>query len=201
MAGRAAKQFSLTDLRWSYLVNGTLLVIGLLCIFLMKNGWTVCPFLGAAGIIVMLNEASDRNGQGVPPLRVYLFFFGAVMAWVLAVTVLSVVNVWILLIGVVGSLWYTAKCIIKVREHEQLMALRIEQKLCIHCGAPIVPDVAFCQECGQEPNPDETRLKRIRGVMSNRKSDGRMRAALTETPQAVAARKERALLQRRRPNR
>jgi hypothetical protein len=193
---RELKKVGLSDVKWSHIINVFLLIVGLTVTVLFENGWTVCPFLGAVGIIVMINEAADRNGEGVPPLHVYLFFFASVLVWSFAVTVLSVVNIWILLFGVFGSLWYTAVCMRRAKEHDAVLAMRVERQLCIHCATPIDPEYSFCQACGREPNPDSARMKRIRSIMSNRKNSERMRRALTETPQQVARQKERSLQQR-----
>ena len=60
----AVRQTAATDLRWSYLIITGLAVVGVAVNFLLPHGWTVWPVVLAVGLLVMINEASDRNGQG-----------------------------------------------------------------------------------------------------------------------------------------
>ena len=74
--------------------------LGILVNLLLPHGWTVWPIVLAASLMLLIHEAADRNGVGVPPLMVYSFFGGVVIFWLIGIAVLSLLNPIILLIGV-----------------------------------------------------------------------------------------------------
>src|SRR5690242_2191907 len=83
-AGQALRDFRDKDLRYSYLIIGGMIVIGLIVnwLFAHSRGWTVWPFVLAAGILLCIHEAAERNGTGVPPLQVCALFGGAIAGWI-----------------------------------------------------------------------------------------------------------------------
>src|SRR5689334_7665830 len=78
---RALKLFAEHDLRWTYLAMAVMVVGGAVMNLFLPHGWTVWPFVLAASIMLFINEAADRSGQGIPPLKVYAFVGGAVVLW------------------------------------------------------------------------------------------------------------------------
>jgi len=199
---RALRQFADHDLRWSYLAMGAMVVGGAVINLLLPHGWTVWPFVLAATIILFTNEVVERNGQGIPPLRVYAFVGGAVVAWLTIVLVLSALNILVLLIGASILGYYAAKGYIKTRKQAQLIGQRRLAGCCIHCGAVADPQYAYCQNCGEEPDPDASLLKRVGTAPRGADIAAKARSALTpQTFSAAAASKEQALLSRRRQKR
>ena len=71
MLRQAWRKYKQHDMRWSYLAVGILIVCGTLVNLVFAHGWTVWPFVFSAGMLLMLHEAVDRNGQGVPPMYAY----------------------------------------------------------------------------------------------------------------------------------
>ena len=192
----ALKQFFSMDLRWSYIAIGAMVVIGVVLNFLLPHGWTVWPFVMAAGILAMVNEAADRNGQGIPPFQVYALFFGALGLWVFVMAVLSITNPLILLLGISVLIYYAIRGYLQDRERRCMIETRRAENRCIHCGEPIIdPKLAFCENCGEEPNPLNTQLDRVRSTVSLAKNTAHARGVLTkEAVTAAAARKEKQLL-------
>ena len=130
----ALREFSMHDLRWSHLLIGMMILIGAIVNLLLPHGWTVWPFVLAAGIMTMVHEAAERNGQGVPPLHAYAFFAGAVLTWVVLVSIFAVVNPFILVAGILGLGYHSARAYMKGRQRVLLIATRRAEGKCIHCG-------------------------------------------------------------------
>ena len=188
-----------TDMRWSYLAIFGMMVVGTLINVFMPHGWTVWPVVMMAGMMLLIHEAADRNGEGIPPIYVYGFFIGAMLTWFVLVTVLSIINPVILLIGMIALSYYCALGYIKQREHKKLVTQRRMAGQCIYCGQPADLDLAFCMHCGREPDPEDARLKRVINAPRSGADKQRTREALKPPPQAVAMRsKEQALIDRRR---
>lgn len=199
---RGLKEFVEHDLRVTYLAIVGLVLAGLIVNLLLPRGWTVWPFVLGAAIMLAINEMADRSGQGIPPLRIYLFFTGAVIGWIAVVLIISAFNPLVLLVGICVLGYYWAKGYIKTRERMKLIVSRRVAGCCIHCGQLVDPQYAYCQNCGEDPDPEASVLKRITGAQRGLGSAEKARAALKpESIAASAARKEQALMARRRTKR
>lgn len=188
-----------TDMRWSYLAIFCMMIGGALVNLLLPHGWTVWPVVMAAGMLLLIHEAADRNGEGIPPLYVYGFFIGAIATWLLFMTLLSIVNPVILLIALIVMGYYCALGYIKQREHKRVVLKRRMAGLCIYCAAPADYDLAYCPNCGREPDPDDAQLKRVAHAPRPAGIKDKARAALKPpSPTTVARQKEQALIARRR---
>ena len=194
----ALQQFTRLDLRWSYIAAGVLVVLGGLLNLVLPHGWTIWPIVAAVVGMMMVHEAAERNGQGVPPGHAYAFIFGALFTWLFVGMLLSTVNVFILILGLIGVFVYATQGYIEGRKREHLRAQRRKDGLCIHCGMRFNPGMEMCDHCGEEPDPLSTQLQRVAGIARNRGNTERARAVIkSETLTATAARKEQALLAKR----
>lgn len=192
------REYKQRDMRWSYLAIGIMIVCGAGVNLFFAHGWTVWPFVFSAGLLLMLHETVDRNGQGVPPLYAYALLGSGVSLWLLVVIILKAVNPLVLLVGFVGLCYYAALGYQKQLERARLIASRRADGLCIHCGYPADPRMVHCANCGEEPDPDTSRLGRIAGMSVSNTDKARTRASLTPAaPTASAKMKEQALLARR----
>lgn len=197
----ALRKFADQDLRWAYLINAGLVVIGAVINIFMPHGWTIWPLVGAAGIMVMVNEASDRNGVGIPPLQVYALVAVATSLWLIGAMMLSALGP-LLLIGVTIPLaYYGVRGYQRQLEHDRLVAQRKREGRCVHCGEPADPQYMFCTNCGQDLNALEPAAKPNLEKLSPREMS-RARQILTPQPvTADASRKEQQLLKLKRRNR
>ena len=195
----ALRKFVAMDLRWSYYATGGLVLIGLLVNLFFAHGWTCWPFVMAASILLMVHEASERNGTGIPPLYVYAWVAGVIAFWILVVTLLTAINPYIFLTGIAGLGYYCLQAYLRQRQRIRLRDARRLAQLCIHCGHPIDPRVVFCDHCGLEPNPDAATLQRILAAPRSQADKQRTRAALKpDSTAASSSRREQALIARRR---
>ena len=191
------REFVVLDLRWSHFVVAGMVVLGGAINLLVPHGWTVWPFVFGAAMMTKIHEAADRHGQGVPPLHVYGVFVSVMLMWLSLAFILSVVNPVVILLGVIVLGYHCVRGYIKKREHDRLVAWRLAEGLCIYCGTAINPEFAYCESCGEEPDPQSARLERITAIIKNPLRSGHARAVLRSQPPAVtAAQKEQALLAR-----
>jgi hypothetical protein len=193
----ALREYVQHDLHPSHLIIAAMIVVGALVNLTVPHGWTVWPFVAAFGILTYINEAVDRNGQGIPPAKVYAFLFGGTVAWIVLVAVLSRINPLIVMLGIIAIVYRTAQALLRQRERNRLIAARRADGRCIHCGETIDPKAAICLSCGEEPNPDEALLKRVSQIYRGSDDVARARATLSRAAAgSSASAKERALLSR-----
>ena len=191
-------EYRLRYLRWSYLAVGVMAVLGLMVNLLLPHGWTVWPFVLAAGLLLMIHEAADRNGHGVPPLQVYALFVSAMLLWMTIVIVIRAVNPLVLVLCTCGLGYYAATGYLKQVERVRTVAKRRAEGLCIHCGHPVDPQNVYCAQCGEEPDPDAARVRRVLATSRSAADKARTRAALSRKPApSSAALKEQALLSKK----
>jgi hypothetical protein len=196
------REFFRQELRYSYIVNGILILIGVVVNFFLPHGWTVWPVVLGAGIITMIHEAADRNGQGIPPLTVYLFFACAFTSWAVLTAVIAAVNPAILMFAVLAAVWYGWS---SYRKHVKILILqrfRVANGLCIHCGEPADSSDVFCMNCGEEPNPETLQRQRINSISRSAEETVRRRHRLMpQSTTAAAKAKEMTLMARKRGGR
>jgi hypothetical protein len=193
----ALREYARADLRASHIIVVGMVLAGIVINLVVSQGWTVWPFVGAFGVLTYINEAADRNGQGVPPFQVYGFFFGVVAIWILMVLVLSRLNPVIVVVGVIAVGFRAGQAFMRQRERDRLIAFRQADGRCIHCGETFNANSILCDSCGEEPNPDEALLKRVAQIYRTPEEMARTRATLTRKS-TNASSKENALLSRRR---
>lgn len=200
-AGLYLSQFDETDLRWSYIVVAAgLLACGVVNWFFRdSHGWTIWPFAACIAILVFIDEAADRAGQGVPPLRVYLFVLAAMVVYFTTIYVLSAINPLIILAGVGGLIYSAGRGYMEGRRRQELIAARVARGECVHCGEPADYSSGYCEHCFNDPNPLATQLSRVQAVARKSADPARVRATIKqESLSSAASRKEQALLAKRR---
>jgi hypothetical protein len=197
----ALKQFYQTDMRWSYWVIAGLVAIGIVASF-FKGGWALYPILFAAGVLSMIQEAADRNGQGVPPLYAYGFLIGIILLWVIVVLIFSFVHPVLVFIGMLVLAYQLARGYLQERERTKLIETRRAHGECIHCGFETEEKKGVCPNCGEEPDPTSARLRRVASIVHVRKNTPQARGVLGKgNPMSSVKQRENALIARRQANR
>lgn len=195
--GEGFRQFVTLDLRWSYVAGAALLGIGLLVNVWLPHGWIIWPFVFIVAVMMMVHEAVQRTGQGLPPTQVYLMFASGLTIWLGLVAAMVAVGPIVLLIGSTVIIYYGAQGMIRNIQRQRLIARRREEGRCIHCGELVDPNMAFCESCGEEP--DSEVLQRVAAIVRGAHCGQRVRETLApESPTSGAKLKEQALLARRR---
>jgi hypothetical protein len=123
---------------------------------------------------------------------------GSLSLWLAGAFLFSVTNPLILLGGIGCIAYQCARAQIRQRELQRLIARRRAAGCCVFCGTPADPAIAFCTRCGEEPDPDSSRLERVARMINRRNNAAHARAILTpQPPAASAAAREQAMLARR----
>lgn len=175
----AVRQFNRDDMRWSYWLALGLIALGIVLHFALAGGWVVWPFIFAAAGMSMVHEAADRNGQGVPPLHVYGFVLGVIAVWVIVVMLFSIVlNPVVIMVGIIALGYQVARGFLQERERNRVMEVRRGLGLCIFCGEPVEEKSQLCENCGNEPDPSNIRLRRVASIVNQRKDPDRARVAI-----------------------
>jgi len=196
-ATHALKEFLRNDMRWSYWVIAGLLAIAIVASF-FPGGWQLYPFLFAAGVLSMIHEAADRNGQGVPPLYAYGFLIGIILFWVVVIAIFSLVNKFVLFLGILALAYQLARGYLQERERTKLIETRRAHGECIHCGYETDPKKGVCPNCGEEPDPSSATLRRVASIVHQRKNTPQARQTLgKQNPMNAVQRREQALIARR----
>jgi hypothetical protein len=194
-AGRALREFYNIDMRWSFYVLGGLILLGIAINLIFTNGWIIWPFLLIAGVMSMVHEAAERNGQGVPPFQVYALFAGVAVGWIVVVMIFSVVNPIVLLVGMIALGYQCARAWVQERERNRLIEARRASGECVHCGQVVTNKNGVCEHCGNEPDPVGTRLRRVANIVNANKDASRARAAIKQpSNHQSASAKEQALI-------
>jgi hypothetical protein len=193
----AVADFYTTGMRWSYWAIAAMALAAVLVSFVFTNGWTVWPFMFCAGVMFMIHEAAERNGEGVPPLHVYGLVIGLLAVFVVIVVLLSLLNPVVLLLGIAIIGYQCARAFVQEQRRDHLVESRRREGLCVFCGEAASGSVGICEHCGNEPDPTGQRLRRVASIVGGRKNAAHTRAVLTRDSAATSAsRKEKALIAR-----
>jgi hypothetical protein len=195
---KALRQFVAHDLRWAYLINGGLVVIGAIINIFIPHGWTVWPLVGAAGIMVMINEAHDRNAVGIPPFQVYTLVGVAAVLWMIGAMMFSALGPLLLVCVVIPLLYYGLRGLVAQLRHNRLVTLRKRDGLCVHCGEPADPQYMFCTNCGLDLRALDPAPKPNLDKLSPAKMEHAREVLTPASPTAEVGRKEQQLLKRKR---
>jgi hypothetical protein len=195
-------QFSSADLRWSYIVVALLVLVSIVINVILKEGWTIWPFTAEIVAVVVIHEIAERHGEGVAPIKAYVFAFGVLAAWLGVSILLSVTNPLIILLGMGALIYFCGRGYMRLQAKLEIINHRVNNGLCVHCGEPAHPDSGVCEHCGCDPNPSDSQLKRVQAYSSKNRNPAHMRAVLKQDSLSASAhKKEQALLARRRANR
>jgi Ca2+/Na+ antiporter len=157
-----------------------LVIAGTIINFSIHNSMVVWPFVFAVAALLIINDASDRTGAGVPPIQAYALFFGTLIVFFIFVALVSRINAWLFLVLLAGASVYVVRDWKRRREKKiEIDRLRVAG-LCIRCGMPVRNDVdAQCENCGQLVNPERLNLFHIGKAISLRANSNNARQVLT----------------------
>jgi hypothetical protein len=186
------------NFRYSFVVAAGLVVVGAIVQRFIPNGWSVWPVVFVGGLLAMIDEAVDRNGTGIPPLRVIALTIAFLASWLGMALLLKVIHPVVWLLGIAVATYFAIRGDMRRRAAIGLMNMRVANGQCAHCGEEVDEGVIDCPHCGELTNPDgvRTRWSTLQGQSAA--AVARTRGILIgETGGAIAQRKEQALLDKR----
>src|SRR5688500_13637487 len=110
--------------------------------------------------MMLVHEAAERNGEGIPPFHVYTWLISVLIVWMFAMLALSVLNPLVVLAGIGAVVYFVARGIVRDQERRRIVEFWRAEGRCTNCGEPADRGNEYCINCGEEPDPDATRLRR-----------------------------------------
>jgi len=170
-------------------------VVHLAVSLLGGGGMVVWPFVFAVCVLLIVNDASNNNAVGVPPLQAYGLFFGVLAAFFAFVfLVSSTINPWLIVVGAIATgAWLVYDWIGRQRRQRAIDRLRM-QGLCVRCQTPVSngrDDV--CPNCFLPVNPERMNLFRLGLAIANKSRSQTARQVLTGRKLGRTQLKEQAL--------
>jgi Flp pilus assembly protein TadB len=157
-----------------------MVIVGFFINIFMRGGLVVWPFIFAVAVLLIINDASEKNAVGVPPFQAYALFFGTLIIFFLFVALVSKINAWLVILLVIAAAVYVARdWKIRRQKRNAIDKLRLAG-LCVVCKTPVgsgVNDV--CPNCGTLVNPERLNLFHLGRAISMRAQASNARQALT----------------------
>lgn len=171
-----------------WLIVGGLVLAGFISNFTINlfasGGLSVWPFVFAISTLLILNDLSDQNGVGVPPLQAYGLFLGVLVFLFGFVALISHVNPWVLMALVLLLGVFVARDWRDRKRKELEMAKRRLAGVCVRCLTPVKNDLdAECPECNFPVHPERLTLMRLGRAIAQAGSGGKMRETLAKKPE------------------
>jgi hypothetical protein len=164
---------------------GVGVVIHIILWYFLGSGLVIWPFVFSICVLLIINDAAEQTGGGMPALQAYGAFFGTLIGLFLFIMLVSkTINPWILILAVIGSAFYLVRDW-KQRKQKQLeINRRREAGLCVRCCEPVTDGLEdFCLNCGMPVFPERLDLFRLGRAIAMRAESrpGSARQVLTGT--------------------
>lgn len=162
-------------------IVGAGIVLHILLAIFSSGGMMIWPFLFAACVLLLVNDASAQNGVGVPPFQAYAFFFGTLFGvsgfvWLVSKTI----NPWIIVIAIIGICIYLANDWKKRKIIEREIQRRRLAGVCIRCREPVTNGLEdICLNCGLLVHAERLNLFRLGKAIANKNMADKARQTLT----------------------
>jgi hypothetical protein len=137
-------------------------VAGFFLNIFMRGGMVVWPFIFAVAVLLIVNDASDRNGVGIPPLQAYGLFFGIIVALILFVALVSTINPWVVVALTIAAAIFVARDWVKRKSKDREYARRRAAGVCVRCCTPVGKALdEECSNCGLPVHMERINLARL----------------------------------------
>jgi Ca2+/Na+ antiporter len=155
-------------------------IVGFFVNIFLRGGLVVWPFIFAVAVLLVINDASEKNAVGVPPFQAYALFFGTLIAFFLFVMLVSTINAWLVILLVIAASVYVIRdWKIRREKRNALDKLRLAG-LCVVCKTPVGSGVNdACPNCGTLVNPERLNLFHMGRAISMRAQSNNARQVLS----------------------
>jgi hypothetical protein len=146
-----------------------------------SGGLSVWPVVIAVVVLLVINQASDENAVGVPPLQAYGLFFGVLLALFAFVFLVSkAINPWVIVALTLGVAVYVGYDWVQRKRKQLELNRRRLAGLCVRCLTPVKGLVdENCPNCDLPVNQERLDLIRLGRAIANKAQSGRSRQVLT----------------------
>jgi Ca2+/Na+ antiporter len=159
-----------------------MVIVGFFVNVFLRGGLVVWPFIFAVAVLLVINDASEKNAVGVPPFQAYALFFGTLLVFFLFVMFVSKINPWLLMLLIAAAAVYVARDW-KIRREKRNAADKLRLAgLCVTCKTPVRDGVSdACPNCGTLVNPERLNLFHLGRTISMRAQANNARQVLSGT--------------------
>jgi len=113
-------------------------------------------------VLLVVNDASDRNGVGIPPLQAYGLFFGIIVVFFLFIALVSTINPWVVIGLVIAGAIFIALDWVKRKSKDREYAKRRAAGVCVRCCTPVGKALdEECSNCGMPVHMERITLARL----------------------------------------
>lgn len=170
-----------------WIIVGVLIALGFIANFTINlfasGGLSVWPFIFAASTLLVINDASDQNGVGVPPLHAYGLLLGVLLVFFVVVALISHINPWVLMVLTLGLAVYVGRDWRDRKRKEREVIRRRLAGVCIRCLEPVKNDIdASCPRCDFPVHPERLTMMRLARAIAQAGSGARVRQTLAKNP-------------------
>jgi hypothetical protein len=161
---------------------GAGIVLHIVLAFVIGGGLLIWPFVFAVCVLLLINQAAEENGAGVPPFQAYAMFVGTLVGLFLFVMLVSkTINPWLLIVLVIGAGVYVVRDWGMRKKRQIEIDRRRAAGLCLRCCQPVTNGAEdVCENCGLPVNQERMDLFRLGRAMSMKDRAGdKMRQSLT----------------------
>jgi hypothetical protein len=182
------------DLPMVWLIIIGLVIFGFIATFTINlfasGGLVIWPFIFAVSVLLLLNEASDANGVGVPPLQAYGLFGGIIVVFFLFVALVSRINPWVVILFTLAAAAFAMNDWRQRQIKQREMEKRRLAGVCVRCLTPVGKEIdEECSNCGYPVNSERVSLMRLGRAIAQRSDSTKMRAVLGGQKQQQAPKK------------
>lgn len=145
-------------------------VLHIILIFILGTGLVIWPFIFSIAVLLMLNDAADQSGGGMPAIQVYGMFFATLVGTSLFVFLVSAaIPWWFVLLLIIGATVYVIRDWKERKEKDRELERRRLAGLCVKCCTPVTSGLEdLCPNCFHPVNAERLDLFRLGRAISNK---------------------------------
>jgi hypothetical protein len=166
-----------------------MVALGIIIPILIPGMMVLWPFVFATSVMLLVNDASDRSGAGVPPFQAYGLFFGTFIVFFVFVALVSTINLWLLGILLIVGAYYVVRDWKRRKQREAEVIRRRMAGVCVRCLEPVSNEVdAICGNCMLPVHSERLNLLRLgRAIANNARSQHSRQVLSGKTPNKAQA--------------
>jgi hypothetical protein len=116
--------------------------------FFNAGGMVIWPFVFAVSVLLVVNDASERNAAGFPPFQIYALFVATLVVMFVFVWMVSTINLWLLAVLMIGVIVHLFRDWQEKKERELEIKRRRLAGVCVRCKTKVSDGLEdVCPNC------------------------------------------------------